>query len=123
MLTTHAHASRAYLAMNSVTEGSKSQLAFYEVLNGQHFDAFLSVAGFDTRFIPVHYYNIQALNLTWNHLKGGAALPPSQVIRTVPRGGTAGAAPALTTANLPAISMSPGSDAIQVGAGMVNVPK
>jgi hydroxybutyrate-dimer hydrolase len=123
VLTTHAHASRAYLAMNSITEGSKSQLAFYEVLNGQHFDAFLSVSGFDTRFIPVHYYNIQALNLMWNHLKGGAALPPSQVIRTVPRGGTAGAAPALTTANLPAISASPGSDAIQVEAGAVNVPK
>ncbi|NEK55964.1 D--3-hydroxybutyrate hydrolase, partial [Rhizobium leguminosarum] len=41
----------------------------------------------------------------------------------VPRGGTAGAAPPLTTANLPAISMNPGSDAIQVGAGAVNVPK
>ena len=33
--------------------------------NGQHFDAFLSVAGFDTRFVPLHYYNIQALNLMW----------------------------------------------------------
>lgn len=117
------HASRAYLAMNSITEGSKSQLSFYEVMNGQHFDAFLSVAGFDTHFIPVHYYNIQALNLMWNHLKGGAALPPSQVIRTVARGGTAGAAPALTTANLPAISMNPGANAIQVAAGTVNVPQ
>ncbi|TCG07144.1 hypothetical protein BZM27_21470 [Paraburkholderia steynii] len=116
------HASRAYLAMNSITEGSKSQLVFFEVLNGQHFDAFLGVSGFDTRFIPVHYYNIQALNLMWNHLKGGAALPPSQVIRTVPRGGPAGAAFALTTANLPAID-DPGSDAIQVGTGVVNVPK
>ncbi|TXC88777.1 D-(-)-3-hydroxybutyrate oligomer hydrolase [Paraburkholderia azotifigens] len=117
------HASRAYLAMNSITEGSKSQLSFYEVMNGQHFDAFLSVAGFDTRFIPVHYYNVQALNLMWNHLKSGAPLPPSQVIRTVPRGGTAGSAPALTTANLPTISMSPGSNAIQVAAGAVNVPR
>ncbi|WP_407669044.1 D-(-)-3-hydroxybutyrate oligomer hydrolase [Paraburkholderia diazotrophica] len=117
------HASRAYLAMNNITEGSKSQLSFYEVMNGQHFDAFLSVAGFDTRFIPVHYYDIQALNLMWNHLKSGAPLPPSQVIRAVPRGGTPGAAPALTTANLPAISMSPGANAIQVGAGAVNVPK
>jgi hydroxybutyrate-dimer hydrolase len=117
------HASRAYLAMNSITEGSKSQLAFYEVLNGQHFDAFLSTAGFDTRFIPVHYYNVQALNLMWSHLKNGAPLPPSQVIRTVPRGGTPGAAPALTTANLPAISTSPGANAIQIGSGTVNVPK
>ncbi|SIT36270.1 D-(-)-3-hydroxybutyrate oligomer hydrolase [Paraburkholderia piptadeniae] len=117
------HASRAYLAMNNITEGSKSQLSFYEVMNGQHFDAFLSTAGFDTRFIPVHYYNIQALDLMWNHLKSGAPLPPSQVIRTVPRGGTPGAAPVLTTANLPAIAMSPGANAIQVGAGAVNVPK
>jgi len=117
------HASRAYLAMNSLAEGSKSQLSFYEVMNGQHFDAFLSVAGFDSRFVPVHYYNIQALNLMWSHLKNGAALPPSQVVRTLPRGGTAGAAPALTVANLPAISMSPGANAIAVSAGAVNVPK
>ncbi|MBP0591259.1 D-(-)-3-hydroxybutyrate oligomer hydrolase [Paraburkholderia sp. LEh10] len=116
-------ASRAYLAVNSITEASKSQLSFYEVMNGQHFDAFLSTPGFDSRFIPVHYYDIQALNLMWNHLKSGAPLPPSQVVRAVPRGGTPGAAPALTTANLPAISMSPGSNAIQVGAGAVNVPK
>ncbi|MFP3559899.1 3-hydroxybutyrate oligomer hydrolase family protein, partial [Paraburkholderia sp. SIMBA_049] len=90
------HASRAYVAQNSISEGSRSQLVFYEVTNGQHFDAFLPVAGFDTRFVPVHYYNVQALNLMWRHLKNGAALPPSQVIRTVPRGGTPGAAPALS---------------------------
>jgi hydroxybutyrate-dimer hydrolase len=117
------HASRAYLAMNNMTEGSKSNLSFYEVMNGQHFDAFLGVAGFDTNFVPVHYYNVQALNLMWSHLKGGTPLPPSQVIRTVPRGGTAGAAPALKIANLPAISASPGANAITVGAGAVNVPK
>ena len=116
------HASRPYLGANQVVEGKSSQLSFYEITNGQHFDAFLSVAGFDTRFVPLHYYNIQALNLMWNHLKNGAPLPPSQVVRTVPRGGTAGAAPALTTANLPAISASPGSNAISVIGGAVNVP-
>jgi hydroxybutyrate-dimer hydrolase len=117
------HASRAYLAMNNLAEGSKSQLSFYEVTNAQHFDAFLSTAGFDTRFVPLHYYNLQALNLMWSHLKSGAALPPSQVIRTVPRGGTPGAAPLLTTANLPAIAATPGSNAIKVGSGAVNVPR
>ena len=116
------HASRPYLGANQVVEGKSSHLSFYEITNGQHFDAFLSVAGFDTRFVPLHYYNIQALNLMWNHLKNGAPLPPSQVVRTVPRGGTAGAAPALTTANLPAISASPGSNAISVIGGAVNVP-
>ncbi len=41
----------------------------------------------------------------WNHLRNGAALPPSQVVRTTPRGGTPGAAPPITTANLPPISV------------------
>ncbi|WP_327358677.1 D-(-)-3-hydroxybutyrate oligomer hydrolase [Caballeronia humi] len=116
------HASRPYLGANQVAEGKSSQLAFYEITNGQHFDAFLGVAGFDTRFVPVHYYNIQALNLMWNHLKNGTALPPSQVVHTTPRGGTPGAAPALTTANLPPISANPAGDAITVTNGAVNVP-
>ena len=116
------HASRPYAAMNKFAEGNSSNLSFYEVTNGQHFDAFLSVAGFDTRFVPLHYYNLQALNLMWAHLKNGAPLPPSQVVHTVPRGGTAGAAPALTVTNLPAISTSPGSNAITFGGGGVNVP-
>ena len=116
------HASRAYLAANSAREGARSEVSLYEVLNGQHFDAFLPWPGFDTRFIPVHYYYLQALDLMWHHLKDGAPLPPSQVIRTVPRGGTPGAAPALTTANLPAIAPNPGSDEIVVERGVVNVP-
>lgn len=116
------HAGRPYLGANRVAEGNKSQLSLYEIANGQHFDAFLSVAGFDTRFIPVHYYNIQALNLMWNHLKNNATLPPSQVVRTVARGGTAGSAPALTPANLPAIAADPGANAISVSGGAVNVP-
>ncbi|WP_321896830.1 D-(-)-3-hydroxybutyrate oligomer hydrolase [Paraburkholderia heleia] len=116
------HASRAYLAANSEREGSRSHLSLYEVLNGQHFDAFLAVPGFDTRFVPVHYYNIAALNLMWSHLKNGTPLPPSQVIRTIPRGGNPGAAPPLGLANLPAIVEHPGSNAIRANDGIVNVP-
>ena len=116
------HASRAYLAANSVREGSRSQLSFYEVTNGQHFDAFLGFPGFNTRFVPVHYYNIQALNLMWSHLKNGTPLPPSQVIRTVPRSVTAGGVSELSVANLPAIVANPGSNAIGVNHGIVNVP-
>ncbi|MEM5315085.1 D-(-)-3-hydroxybutyrate oligomer hydrolase [Paraburkholderia sp. JHI869] len=116
------HASRAYLAANSEREGSRSHLSLYEVMNGQHFDAFLAVAGFDTHFVPVHYYNIAALNLMWSHLKNGTPLPPSQVIRTIPRGGSPGAAPPLGVANLPAIVENPGSNAIRANDGVVNVP-
>jgi len=116
------HASRPYLGANRVAEGNNSQLSLYEITNGQHFDAFLSVAGFDTRFIPVHYYDIQALNLMWNHLKNNAPLPPSQVVRTVARGGKAGSAPALTASNLPPIAVDPGANAITTAGGIVNVP-
>lgn len=116
------HASRAYLAANSTREGNRDTLSFYEILNGQHFDAFLGVPGFDTRFIPVHYYYLQALNLMWAHLKNGAALPPSQVVRAIPRGGAPGAAPALSVANLPPIVVNPGSNAIVVKHGTVAVP-
>lgn len=117
------HASRAYLAANSAREGDRGQVLLYEVTNGQHFDAFLPVPGFDTRFIPVHYYYLQALDLMWRHLQHGTPLPPSQVIRTVPRGGLPGAAPALTTANLPAIEPNPGGNAIEVRHGIVDVPR
>jgi len=117
------HASRAYLAMNSLTEGAASQLSFYEIMNGQHFDGFLNWPGFDTRFVPLQYYNVQALNLMWDHLMNGAPLPPSQVVRTVARGGVPGAAPALTAANLPVIAVDPGSNAIRVEHGLVNVPR
>jgi hydroxybutyrate-dimer hydrolase len=116
------HASRPYLGLNQLSEGGASKLSFYEVTNAQHFDAFLGVAGFDSRFVPLHYYNIQALNLMWSHLKNGTPLPPSQVIHTIPRGGSPGAAPQLTTANLPAIAASPGVNAITVSNGSVNVP-
>jgi hydroxybutyrate-dimer hydrolase len=116
------HASRPYVATNQLLEGGASKLSFYEITNGQHFDAFLSVAGFDTRFVPLHYYNIQALNLMWSHLKSGTPLPPSQVVHTVPRGGAPGAAPPLSVANLPAIATNPGGNAITVSNGALNVP-
>ena len=104
------HTSRPYFGANKIVEGTASRLSYIEVLNAQHFDAFLPAApfpGYDTRFIPLHYYNNQALNLMWNHLRSGTALPPSQVVRTTPRGGAPGAAPPLTTANLPPILLSP----------------
>jgi len=100
------HTSRPYYALNkNVDSGSK--LVYVEVKNAQHFDAFLPLAGYDTRLIPLHRYFIQAMDLMYANLKNGTALPPSQVVRTTPRGGTAGAAPALTVANVPPISASP----------------
>ena len=106
--------SRAYVAFNRVTEGAASKVSYIEVTNAQHFDTFNSFSGFDTRFVSLHPYYNQAMDAMYNHLKSGTALPPSQVVRTTPRGGTPGAAPAATAANLPPISTSPAA-ANQIG--------
>jgi hydroxybutyrate-dimer hydrolase len=124
------HASRAYTAFNSKVEGAASNLRYYEVQNGQHFDAFLpsftagaGVNGYDTLFVPVHYYFMNSMDLMWARLKSGTALPPSQVIRTTPRGGTAGAAPAITAANVPKIAATPAAtNTITTASGTINVP-
>lgn len=99
--------SRPYVLRNAQVEGGASNLRYIEVTNAQHFDAFLSLAGYDTRFIPLHVYFVRAMDAMWANLKNGTALPPSQLVRTTPRGGTAGAATAITATNVPAISASP----------------
>ena len=108
------NSARAYTAFNHQIEGAGSKLHYIEVTNAQHFDGFLGLSGFDTRYIPLHVYFNQALNAMYSNLKNGAALPPSQVVRTTPRGGVPGAAPAITAANLPAISAAPAA-ANQIG--------
>lgn len=117
------HTSRAYFGLNRIAEGAASKLTYVEVTNAQHFDSFLTLPGYDTRFIPLHYYVNQALDLMYANLKSGAALPPPQVVRTTPRGGTPGTAPAIGSANLPPISAGPAAgDQISFGANAVNVP-
>jgi len=97
---------RAYVAFNKTVEAA-SKLGYIEVTNAQHFDGFLSLSGFDTRFVPLHVYFNRAMDAMYAHLKTGAALPPSQVVRATPRGGLPGAAPAITAANVPALSAAP----------------
>jgi hydroxybutyrate-dimer hydrolase len=106
--------SRAYAAYNRVVEGASTKLRYIEVANAQHFDTFLSFGGFDTRFVPLHPYFNQAMDLMYAHLKSGGALPASQVVRTTPRGGAPLAAPAITAANVPPISAAPAA-ANQIG--------
>ncbi|MEO8185918.1 MAG: 3-hydroxybutyrate oligomer hydrolase family protein, partial [Burkholderiaceae bacterium] len=71
------HTSRPYFGTNKIVEGAASRLSYVEVLNAQHFETFIAsplLPGYDTRFIPMHYYDNQALNLMWNHLRSGTAL-------------------------------------------------
>jgi hydroxybutyrate-dimer hydrolase len=121
------HTSRPYTALNRQVEGRRSRLSYIEVANAQHFDGFIGLPavlpGYDTRFVPLHLYLNRALDLMYAHLKQGAPLPQSQVVRTLPRGGTPGAAPALTEANVPPIALQPApADTIRVQGNTLVVP-
>jgi hydroxybutyrate-dimer hydrolase len=115
--------SRPYVLANAAVEGTASNLRYVEVNNAQHFDAFLPFAGYDTRFIPLHVYFNRAMDAMWAHLKHGTPLPPSQLVRTTPRGGAPGAAPALAAAQLPPFAAVPAAgDAILIEGGTLRLP-
>ena len=122
-----SHTSRPYYALNKSVEGAASKLSYIEVTNAQHFDAFIGLPavlpGYDTRYVPLHVYLNRALDAVYANLKSGTALPGSQVLRTVVRGGTAGAAPAITAANVPAFVATPAAaDAISFSGTTVSIP-
>lgn len=118
------HAARAYYGKHLLQDGASSKARYYEVNNAQHFDGFIAfgaLLGYDARYIPLHVYYLRAMDLMWSHLKSGAALPPSQVLRTTPRGA---GAPALTAAQLPAWAATPAAaDAIAFEGGVLSVPQ
>ena len=117
------HSSRPFVAKSLATDGVRSKLRYYEVLNAQHWDAANGSAGFDTRYVPLRPYLQQSLDLMYAHLTLNQALPPSQVLRTVPRGGTAGSAPAITTSNVPPIALVPAAgDAIRFSGSTLSIP-
>ena len=117
---------RPYFGQNKIVEGASSKLSYIEVTNAQHFDAFIDNAalpGYDSNFVPLHYYFIQAMDRMWANLTQNVPLPPSQLVRTTPRGGTPGAAPAITTANVPPISSTPApGDVITFSNNTVTIP-
>jgi hydroxybutyrate-dimer hydrolase len=90
------HSSRAYYALSRLQDGAQSRIRYYEVTNAHHFDAFNRLPGFSDKFVPLHYYLIKALDLMYDHLTGSTALPPSQTVRTTPRGVQGGTVPPIT---------------------------
>lgn len=117
------HSSRPFVAKSLATDGVRSKLRYYEVLNAQHWDAANSTAGFDTRYVPLRPYLQQSLDLMYAHLTLNQPLPLSQVLRTVPRGGTPGSAPAITSSNAPPIALVPAAgDAISFSGSTLSIP-
>jgi hydroxybutyrate-dimer hydrolase len=93
------------------------------VLNASHLDSFNQFPGYDANYIPLHRYYLQSLDLMYSHLKNKTALPPSQVVRTTPRGATGGIANPISLANVPPISNTPGEgDLIEFTPGKVFIP-
>ncbi len=115
------HTSRPYVGLNQRVEGSNSNLRYYEVLNAHHLDLLNGFPGVSNRYIPLHYYYQKALDLVWANLKDGQALPPSQVVRTTPRGA---GSPPLSEANMPDISASPvAGDQIVFADNQLRIPE
>lgn len=122
-----SHTSRPYAALNKKVEGAASKLSYVEVANAQHFDSFIGLPtvlpGYDSRYVPLHVYLNHALDAVYDHLASGKALPASQVVRTVPRGGAPGGAPAITAANVPPLATTPAAaNAIAITAGAIAIP-
>ena len=80
------HASRSYLGCHLVREGEESRLSYIELEHAQHLDALNALPGFKERYVPLLPYVFQALTLMEQVLEERAQLPPSQVVRTRPRG-------------------------------------
>jgi len=118
------HTSRAYAALNSLKEGEKSRLRYYEITNAHHLDMLNAFPGFDSRYIPLLYYFIQALDIMYDHLRNKRELPPNQVVRTIPRGRLEdGKVPDITSENLPNIADNPkNKDKIIAENGKIRIP-
>ena len=109
-----------------MADGADSPTVYYEVTNAQHFDAFLPLAPLAGRFVPLHRYVIQSLDLMYAHLKDKAALPPSQVVRTTPRGyqGNGTTPNNIAASNEPPISATPAAaDQITFSSGTLHIPE
>lgn len=115
------HTSRAYFGLNRLTEGVNSRLSYIEIEHGHHLEGFNQLPGYARLVVPAHAYLPQALNAMYAHLTRGAALPPSQVVRTVPR---AAATDNITEANVPPLTLTAASGNLISWDGMsVSIPK
>jgi hydroxybutyrate-dimer hydrolase len=116
------HASRAYYAVNQRDRGPRDELRYYELQHGNHFDAYLALPGFADGYVPMQVWLLKGLDALYERLRHGTVLPPSQVLRSRPRGIVAGQVPPLGAEHLGALRPDPGADAIRYADGVLSVP-
>jgi len=116
------HASRAYYALNQRDRGGRDELRYYELEHGHHFDGYLGLPAMAAGYVPMQAWLCRALDALNERLRHGRALPPSQVLRSRPRGGAGGVVPPLTEAHLGALRADPGDDRIRCDGGVLTIP-
>ncbi len=115
------HSSRAYYAVNQ-SLGRRSGLRYYEVVHGQHFDAYLGLPGFAERYVPLQPWIGASLDRIHARLTGGPALPPSQVLRSKPRAAQAAGLEPLAAVHLGELQEEAGGDRIEFSEHTLYVP-
>lgn len=116
------HNSRAYVGLDLMQRGPDSQLRYYEIEHGQHFDAWLGLPEFAAHFVPMQVYFERALDLMFSHLTAGAELPASHVVRTRPRGRRAGIVPELDGLHVPGLQDYAERDLIRMDGDTLLIP-
>ena len=82
------HSSRAYFALNQLVEGPRSRARYIEIVNVNHFDAFIGTVfkNANTPLIGMHGFFNEAIEKMLDHLERGGSdlddLPASQVFAT-----------------------------------------
>jgi hydroxybutyrate-dimer hydrolase len=111
---------RPYAALNSLVEGKDSRVTYLEIPLATHGDP-----GSDSRstYVPWGIYHIRSLELMWNNLSKGAALPPSQVIRVSYSEDSRSKDPATPEVTSPPILLDPvDEDRIVINGGGILIP-
>ncbi|OZG75516.1 hypothetical protein BTA51_02215 [Hahella sp. CCB-MM4] len=104
------HASRPYVAIAETQRSSQNNLHYVEVLNAHHLDVLNGLfPGYQTRYISLHYYFSQALDIMYSHLREGGPLPEHQVVPTLPRSATTDS---IELTNLPPIQVTASPDCV-----------
>lgn len=122
------HSGRAYFARNRQVEKARDTVVYWEVEDGHHLEmlAFLLAPAGTTpqykhRYAYNHPYFEKAVELMFDHLAKGTALPPSQVIRTTPM--TESGEEQITATMFGPIQQSPGAgDAIVWEDNVLSIP-
>ncbi len=95
-----AFSSAPYVAM---AKEQGRNVRYWRVHNAQHFDAFIGLPAWTTRYVPLMPYAYRALDSVWLNISQDAELPADAEIMTTPRTlGADGVSP-LTSVNLGAM--------------------